>query len=318
MKHALITGVSGFVGRALSKKMIDEGWQVRGTILASEIPPTIIKGIEPITIEPIGPKTNWKDVLAGIDIVIHLAARVHILHETASDPLEEFRITNTEGTAQLAKQASDAGVKRFVFMSTIGVNGDCSENMPFTESCIPVPHNPYSISKLEAEKRLADISLKTGMEIVVIRAPLVYGPGNPGNFLSLMQIISRGLPLPFKSVTNLRSLIYVGNLVDALTTCAVHPAAAGKTYLVSDGEDVSTPELIRRVANAMRKPARLFPVPLAVMHTMGAMAGKSRAVRRLLGSLTVNSSKIRTELGWAPPFSMEEGLKVTAEWYLQL
>lgn len=315
MKHTLITGVSGFVGRNLSKRMIDEGWQVRGTILASEIPPNITMGIEPIVIEPIGPNTNWKDALTGIDTVIHLAARVHIMRETASDPLEEFRITNTEGTVQLAKRASNAGVKRFVFMSTIGVNGNCSEKLKFTESCIPAPHNPYSISKWEAEKRLADISVKTGMEIVVIRAPLVYGPGNPGNFLSLMQIISKGLPLPFKSIVNLRSFLYVGNLADALTTCSTHPAAAGKTYLVSDGEDVSTPDLIRRVADALDKPARLIPFPPGLMRLAGRISSRTATVERLVGSLRVDCSRIRRELGWSPPFTMEQGLRETAEWY---
>jgi nucleoside-diphosphate-sugar epimerase len=317
MKHVLITGVSGFVGRALAAKMIGEGWRVRGTILKSEITRSSMMRIEPVVIAPIGPRTCWKEALEGIDTVIHLAARVHIMRETASDPLEEFRITNAEGTAQLAKQASDAGVKRFVFMSTIGVNGDCSGNMPFTANSIPSPHNPYSVSKWEAEKHLADISLNTGLEVAVIRAPLVYGPGNPGNFLSLLRIVHKGFPLPFSSIVNRRSFLYVGNLADALKTCSNHPAAAGKTYLISDGEDVSTPELIRRVAGALGRPARLFPVPVGILNSLGAIAGKSAAVRQLLGSLTVDGSKIRCELGWNPPFTMEEGVRATADWFLK-
>ena len=266
-------------------------------------------------IDPLGPDTPWCHALTGVDTVIHLAARVHVMLENAEDPLQEFRLVNTEGTARLAREAAKAGVKRFLFMSTIGVNGDNSGNTPYTESSLPHPHNHYSISKYEAEQVLHQISSETGMEVVILRAPLVYGPGNPGNFLSLLRIISKGIPLPLSSIKNKRSLIYVGNLVDALATCTTHPAAAGQTYLVSDGEDVSTPELIRRTASALDVPARLFPMPPSLMHLAGKLTGKSAAVNRLTGSLTVDSSKIRQELGWKPPFTMEEGLKETAEWF---
>ncbi|KAF0220654.1 MAG: NAD-dependent [Geobacteraceae bacterium] len=253
----------------------------------------------------------------GIDTVIHLAARVHVMKEVASNPLSEFRKTNTEGTLQLAKQAAAAGVKRFVFMSTIGVNGNTSGCRAYTEDDKPAPHNPYSVSKLEAEIGLREISEKTGMEVVIIRAPLVYGPGNPGNFLSLLCIIAKGIPLPLASINNRKSFLYAENLADALACCATNPAAAGQTYLVSDREDVSTPELIRRVASALGRPARLIPFPTDLMRLAGRMLGKSSAVERLVGSLQVDNSKIQKELGWKPPFTMQEGLQSTAEWFLK-
>lgn len=315
MNNVLITGATGFVGRTLCARLLRDCRSLRGTILSSESPTNLIHGIEPAEIETIGPETSWTRVLDGVDTVIHLAARVHIMQETAADPLKEFRATNTEGTINLARQAVSAGVKRLVFMSTIGVNGDNSGKKPYTETDEPHPHNPYSLSKHEAEQALWQISSETGIEVVIIRAPLVYGPGNPGNFLSLLRIVSKGIPLPFDSVENRRSLIYVCNLVDALAYCAFHPAAAGNTYLASDGEDISTPELIRRLAQVLDKPVRLFPFPPSLLHLAGTVTGKSTAVNSLIGSLAVHSDKIRRELGWQPPFTMEAGLRATAEWY---
>ena len=355
----LITGASGFVGRAMSVQAVKCGMQVRGTILAHETAQLINPGFEAVVVEPLGPSANWEHAVTDIDTVVHLAARVHVMKEHATDPLKEFRAINTEGTLQLAKQAAAAGVKRFVFMSTIGVNGDNSGDKPYMESDQPHPHNPYSVSKYEAELALQRISLETGMEVVIIRAPLVYGPGNPGNFLSLLRIVNKssfkfwvlsfelkgGIPLPFASICNSRSLIYVGNLVDALATCATHPEAAGNTYLVSDGEDVTTPELLRRVAHSLEVPVRLLPFPVSLMKFVaklldsfefwvlsfglfGSKAEKptqnsklktknrfSGAVNRLTGSLTVDCSKIRRELGWVPPFTMEEGLGETGGWF---
>lgn len=315
MPAVLITGASGFVGRLICSQMLAKGWQVRGTLLASESPSDLIAGVEAVEIEPLGANTPLKHTLIGTDTVIHLAARVHIMRENSGNPLKEFRAINTEGTDCLARQAVAAGVRRFIFMSTIGVNGDNSGDNPYTENDIPRPHNSYSVSKFEAEQLLLQISKNSGMEVVIVRAPLVYGPGNPGNFLSLLRIISKGIPLPLASITNKRSLVYVGNLVDALATCVVHPEVAGRTYLVSDGEDVSTPELTRRIAKALCVTARLFPVPVSFMKLVAKLSGKSAAVNRLTGSLTVDSSKIRRELGWAPPFTMDEGLRETAEWF---
>ncbi|BCS51985.1 NAD-dependent epimerase/dehydratase family protein [Geobacter sp. SVR] len=313
----LVTGASGFVGRALCTRIVREGRTVRGTVLASEAPASLVAGVAPAVVEPLGAATPWGHALADIDTIIHLAARVHVMRESSSNPLKAFRAVNTEGTECLARHAATAGIRRFVFMSTIGVHGSNSGNLPYAESDKPCPHNTYSVSKLEAENKLREIAAETGMEVVVIRAPLVYGPENPGNFLNLLKVVQRCLPLPLASISNKRSLLYVENLVDALLTCATHPAAAGKTFLVSDGEDISTPELIRKTAAALGVPARLFPFPMPLVRVVGTLSGKSAAVNRLIGSLMVDSSKIRQELGWTPPFMMEEGLQATAEWYLK-
>ena len=317
MNQIIVTGASGFVGRALCSRLVDMNLNVRGTLLVSENPSELVSGVEPTVIEPVGSDTSWGNALAGIDIVIHLAARVHIMRETSSDPLKEFRIVNTLGTERLVREAVMAGVKRFIFMSTIGVNGDNSGDSPYTESSQPKPHNPYSVSKYEAEQALWRLSAETGMEVVIVRAPLVYGPGNPGNFFLLLKFALKGIPLPLSLIRNKRSLIYIGNLVDALAICAIHPNAAGKTYLVSDGEDVSTPDLIRRTATALCIPARLLPLPVFFIRLAGKLTGKSAAVNRLIGSLTVDSSKIRRELGWKPPFNMDDGLQATAQWFKQ-
>ena len=313
----LVTGASGFVGSILCRRLLAEGLHVRGTLLESESPLSLPDGVDPVIIEPLGPDTTWQHALSGIHTIIHLAARVHIMKETFTDPLQEFRRINLYGTERLARQAAQTGVKRFVFMSTIGVNGDNSGDRPYSEDDVPHPHNPYSVSKFEAELALQKISQETGMEVVIIRAPLVYGPMNPGNFLSLLQIVSKSMPLPLASIHNNRSLLYIGNLVDALAACATHPNAAGQTYLVSDGEDVSTPELIRRTAAALGVPARLLPVPVSLMRLIGKLTGRSATVNRLTGSLAVDSSKIRRDLGWKPPFTMEEGLQATAQWFKQ-
>lgn len=311
---ALVTGATGFVGRFLCTRLLADGFRVRGTLLASEKPAALIYGVEPVTVKPLAADTPWTHSLAGVDVIIHLAARVHIMNDTSADPLSEFRKVNVDGTAQLAREAAKAGVKRFIFISSIKVNGEESSRSYTTESPA-APSDPYGISKWEAEKALRKIEAETGLEVVVVRPTLVYGPGVKANFLNMMNIITKGIPLPLASITNKRSLIYVGNLVDALAICASHPAAAGNTYLVSDGEDVSTPELIRRTAKALELPARLFPVPVSLMRAAGKLTGKCGAVNRLTGSLTVDSSKIRQELGWNPPFTMEEGLAETARWF---
>lgn len=310
-----ITGANGFIGSALLKRLLCGYSRLTAAVLVGEGTGHLPTSVEKVTVDPLSESSDYTASLQHIDTVIHLAARVHIMQETATDPLHEFRKVNLYGTERLARQAAQAGVKRFVFMSTIGVNGDNSGDKPYGEGAVPHPHNHYSVSKYEAELALQRISLETGMEVVIIRAPLVYGPGNPGNFLSLLRIVSKGIPLPLASIKNKRSLIYVGNLVDALATCAVHPVAAGKTYLVSDGEDVSTPELISKTASALGVSARLLPFPTSLMKLAGKLAGKSGAVNRLTGSLTVDSSKIRQELGWVPPFTMEEGLLETAAWF---
>ncbi len=314
VKRFLVTGATGFIGRLLCSHLLVENWGVRGTILTSEDQTTLVPGVEPAVIEPLDSSTQWCNALTGIDTIIHLAARVHIMNDPSSDPLSEFRRVNTEGTKRLANEAAKTGVKRLVFVSSIKVNGEEAAKT-YTPNSPPNPSDPYSISKWEAEQCLRQIEAKTGMEVVVVRPTLVYGPGVKANFLNMMKIIQRGIPLPLASITNKRSLMYSGNFVDALTICAVHPAAAGKTYLVSDGEDVSTPDLIRRVAHALGKPARLIRMPLMLLHLAGTLTGSSGAVNRLTGSLTVDSSTIRHELDWKPPFTMEEGLRETADWF---
>jgi len=246
--------------------------------------------------------------------VTHLAARVHIMNDTVTDPLTEFRKVNVDGTLKLARDAAVAGVRRFVYISSIKVNGEESSES-YTPDSPASPSDPYGISKWEAEVGLHKIASETGLEVVVVRPTLVYGPGVKANFLNMMKIICKSIPLPFASIRNRRSLIYVGNLVDALAVCATHPDAAGKTYMVSDGEDVSTPDLIRRTASALGVPVRLLPFPVSLMKLLGKLTGKGGVVNRLTGSLTVDSSKIRRELGWVPPFTMEEGLLETAAWY---
>ena len=253
----LVTGATGFVGRFLSKRLLAAGYRVRGTLLESKNISSLIEGVEPVTVKPLGADTTWSHAMAGVDTIIHLAARVHIMDDPSTDPLAEFRKVNVAGTARLAGEAAKTGVKRFVFISSIKVNGEES-SIPYTTDSPSLPSDPYGISKWEAEQALRTIEADTGLEVVVVRPTLVYGPGVKANFLNMMKIITKGIPLPLASVANKRSLIYVGNLVDALTTCAVHPAAAGQTYLVSDGEDISTPDLIRRTAKALGTACQAF------------------------------------------------------------
>lgn len=312
----LVTGATGFVGNVLCNRLLSDGMYVRGTLLESESPRSLVSGVEQVVTEPLSSDTPWHHALSDVDTIIHLAARVHIMDDPSADPLTEFRKVNVEGTAQLAREAVKAGVRRLVYISSIKVNGEES-TIPYTPGSPPNPSDPYGISKWEAEQALRKIEAETGLEVVVVRPTLVYGPGVKANFLNMMKIICRGIPLPLASVSNKRSLIYIGNLVDALLSCAVHPAAAGKTYLVSDGEDVSTPELLCRTANALGVPARLFPCPVTLIKLIGEFTGKKQVVNRLTGSLTVDSSKISQELGWKPPFAMEDGLRNTANWFLQ-
>jgi nucleoside-diphosphate-sugar epimerase len=252
--------------------------------------------------------------LQGVQVVVHLAARVHVMTDRAPGPLHEFRQVNLVWTKKLARAAASQGIRRFVYLSSIKVNGEESIT-PFTEQDLPKPQDPYGVSKWEAEQALAQVSAETGMETVVIRSPLVYGPGVRGNFLQLLKILRRGIPLPLASVQNRRSLVSRGNLVDALLCCVRDGRAAGQTYLVSDGEDLSTPELIRRLSRAMGVTERLWPFPVPLLRWMGQLAGQKGAVDRLLGSLQVDSSKIGRELGWHPSVSVDRGLAETAAWF---
>lgn len=255
--------------------------------------------------------TDWSAALNGCSTVVHLAARVHVMNERASDPLREFRRTNVDGTLHLARQAARSGVRRFVFVSSIKVNGEAtSAGRPFTSADAPAAEDAYGISKMEAEQGLSTIARDTGMEVVIVRPPLVYGPGVKANFASLMRAVQRGIPLPLGSVSNnRRSLVALDNLVDLLITCIDHPAAASQTFLVSDGEDLSTTALIRRIGQALGKPARLLSVPPALLELGAAVVGKRDMAQRLLGNLQVDINHTRTTLGWTPPITVDEGLR---------
>lgn len=311
----LITGANGFVGLSLCLAALLRGFRVKG---ATRNVAHLDAGVENVVVGQVDESTNWDKVLQGVNVVIHLAARVHVMHDRAASPLAEFRRVNTAGTEHLARSAAASGAKRFVYVSSIKVNGEgVANDYAYRETDAPAPQDPYGISKCEAEQALHRVAAETGLDIVIVRPPLVYGAGVKGNFAQMMRILDRGLPLPLGSILNQRSLVYLGNLVDALLLCATHPQAAGRTYLVSDGEDVSTPDLLRKLGDAMECPARLFPCPTGLLKLAGTMVAKVDQVERLTGSLRVDSGKIRRELGWTPPFSMEDGLRETARGYLE-
>ena len=263
----------------------------------------------------LGPDTDWSAALDGVDAVAHLAARVHVMRERAADSLAAFRRTNVEGTLRLARSAAAAGVKKFVFLSSVKVLGEATPDGPFTDSSPADPRDPYGVSKREAETGLSEIAAGSGMEVAILRPPLVYGPGVKGNFLSLLRLIERGVPLPLAGLRNRRSLLYLGNLVDAIDLCLSHDAAAGRTFLIRDGEDLSSAELVRRLAAALGRRAPLFSLPEGVLRLAARCIGRRAAAQRLLGSLTVDDGRLRRDLGWSPPFAVEEALAETAAWF---
>ena len=309
----LVTGASGFVGKTLCAHLASLHFDVVATV--QSLPDTPVPGVEYRIVTEMSSTTDWSDALADVQTVIHCAARVHVMHDHAQDPLTEFRRVNTLGTETLARAAAHCGVKRLIFLSSIKINGESTMPVsPFNQASPAKPRDSYAISKWEAEQALTRVSTETGIEAVVLRCPLVYGPRVKANFLRLLQAVDHGIPLPLALARNRRSLIYLGNLTDAIATCLTHPAAAGKTYLVSDREDVSTAELITRIAQALGKPSRLWPCPLGLIELAGRMTGKSDEIARLLGSLCIDSSKIRSELDWTPPYTLEQGLAETARW----
>ena len=277
-----------------------------------------------LSVGDIGPDTVWTQALSDVSVVMHLAARVHVMKDYARDPLNEFRRVNVAGTARLARSAAAAGVERIVFASSVKVNGEVTgsdtsgRNLAFVEESEPAPQDEYGQSKWEAEQVLHRVGGETGLEVVIVRSPLVYGPRVRGNFLRLLRAIQTGIPIPLGCVRNTRSFIYLGNLIDAMAMCVFHPKAAGRTFLVSDGDDVSTPELVRRVASVLGRSVRLIPVPVGLLHLVGLLTGKSAAVDRLVSSLVIDGSRIRRELGWEPPYTMWQGLSDTATWFKSL
>lgn len=291
MSHVLISGATGFVGSELVKRM---GTRARA-ISTREVP------------------ERWTAALLDVECVVHLAARVHQMGDVVPNPLAEFRRVNVDGTLELARRARLAGVKRFVYISSVKVNGEESvAGRPFTAADAPRPLDPYGVSKMEAEEALRALAVQTGMEVVVIRPPLVYGPGVRANFEALMRTIARGIPLPLGAIHNRRSLVALDNLVDLIVTCVDHPKAAGQVFMVSDGDDVSTADLIQRMAKAMNRKARLVAVPVFILQFIGKLTGKSNEVQRLCGSLQVDISKTQNLLGWKPPITLDEGLRRAA------
>ena len=289
----LVTGANGFVGKSLTAELFGQGHTVQAAVRNKVAP---IENVETTIVGEINGSTDWSQSLAGVSTVVHLAARVHIMRDSAADPLAEFRAVNVRGTLNLARQAAAAGVRRFVFLSSIGVNGAVTElNKPFTSEDSPEPHSSYAISKYEAEIGLREIAIETGMRVVIIRPPLIYGANAPGNFGSLLRMVRRGVPLPLGSVThNRRSFVSLNNLVDFIITCIHHPNAANQTFLVSDNEDVSTADLLRRMAVALGVPSRLIPVPLCVLNAGAKLLGKADVAQRLLGNLQVDITKNKT------------------------
>lgn len=313
----LLTGASGFIGRALAAKLV-ESRSVRAALRRPSsrcLPPSI-----DIIKASLSPEQSWNSALSGVSSIVHCAARVHVMTEDAVDPLVEFRRVNVEGTLCLARQAAIAGVKRFVFISSIKVNGECSlPDQPFTADQLTAPADPYSISKCEAENELRFLSREMGMEVVIIRPALVYGPGVKANFLEMMRWLNRGIPLPLGGIcNNRRSLVYLDNLVDLAITCLDHPAAANQTFLVSDGQDLSTSDLLRRMATLMGVPARLIPVPIWIIRLCAKISSRSGVAQRLCDSLQVDISKNLELLGWSPPVNVDEGLRRTVDAFLNI
>jgi nucleoside-diphosphate-sugar epimerase len=306
----LITGSTGFVGTNLYQCAGVVGWKTRRVLRCDA-------GQNDVVVGGIAFDTDWSIALKNIEIVVHLAARVHVMEDGSGEQLAEFHRVNVEGTVNLARHAVHAGVKRFVFISSIKVNGESTlPGKPFTTIDAPNPQDSYAISKLEAEQGLRDIEKETGLEVVIIRPPLVYGPGVKANFLRLIQAVQKGLPLPLGLVKNKRSLVSLDNLVDLILTCINHPDAAGQTFLISDGEDLSTPELIRKLARSMGKKSRLLPVPPALLRLGGSIIGKRAEVDRLIGSLQVDISHIYEVLGWRPKVTVDQGIGETVNWYI--
>ncbi|AYQ27169.1 MULTISPECIES: NAD-dependent epimerase/dehydratase family protein [unclassified Polaromonas] len=314
-KIVLVTGANGFVGTAVCSVLTSRAYQVRGVVrhkqhVASD------DGLEGLSMNEIDENTDWSVALAGVDSVVHLAARVHLMREVAADPLAEFRRTNVALTLNLARQAAAAGVRRFVFISSIKVNGEVTPvGQPFTAEDVPHPTDPYGISKHEAEQGLLQLAAETGLEVVIIRPVLVYGRGVKANFQSMMHWLLKGLPMPLGALPNRRSLVALGNLADLIAICIQHPAAANQVFLASDGEDLSISGLLSRTGAALDKPARLISVPVMVLKGAARVAGQEAVMQRLCDSLQVDISKTRRVLGWEPPVDVDDALREAAQYF---
>lgn len=314
--RCLVTGAGGWVGGAVLGRMGESARPAVGAVRRPPVPSEARGGSLVAAPSLDDPAADWRHALAGCDTVLHAAARVHVMHETAADASAAFRAVNVDGTMRLARQAADAGVKRFVFVSSIKVNGECTPvGRAFRADDAPAPVDPYGRSKAEAEEALRTLSSRTGMAVVVVRPPLVHGPGVKGNFLEMLKWLDRGVPLPLAGLDNRRSLVALDTLVDLLALALVHPAAPGQTFLASDDEDLSTPSMLRRLASAMGRRARLFRLPVGVLRGLAAAAGRTAAFDRLAGDLRVDVTHTRRVLGWSPSVSVDEAFARTAAWF---
>jgi len=313
----LVTGADGFIGKSLLAEMLLRGDIACGAVRFLGFSHSLSDKFHLTAVGDIGGDTDWTSALSGVECVIHCAARAYVMNEIESDGLAAYHSVNVVGTKRLAEQAAALDVRRLVYLSSVKVNGESTAfDEMYHNSDQPAPNDPYGLSKLEAEEVLLEVSAKTGLEIVIVRPPLVYGPGVKGNLFRLLKLVSLGIPLPLGAVDNRRSLIGLENLVDLLICCVDHPNAAGQILLVSDGEDLSTPDLIRGLAQAMDKSPKLLPVPVSWLYVLGKLTGKLSEVDRLLGSLRVDSAHTRELLDWTPPVSVEAGLQKTVDWFL--
>ena len=302
----LVTGASGFVGRALSRELVKCGHVVRGAVRTDDAGRDL--PCDSLSIGAIHGRTDWRAALKGMDVVVHLAARTHVMSDEAADPLAAYRQMNVDATMRLAHQASVAGVQRLLYLSSVKVNGERTTSHPFREYDPPAPEDAYGLSKLEAEIRLTEWCTSSGPQLVILRSPLVYGAGVKGNLLQLMRAIDKGFFLPFAAIRNRRSLLAVHNLTSAIECCARHPNAASSTFLVADDLPLSTPDLARAIAAHMKRPARLVSVPVPVLRFAGRVLNRSAPVDRLVSSLVVDNRKIASDLGWRPASSFEEDI----------
>lgn len=303
-KHVLITGANGFIGSHLTRYLRREGCTVRAAVRKDS---KLTEGHN-VVVGEIDGKTSWPGALQEIDCVVHLAGRAHRMKSPGKGEADMYYRTNTEGTIHLAEEAVTAGVKRFIFISTIKVYGEGGRLVKYRADDMPEPQDDYARSKWEAEQGLRELAEKTGLEVVIIRPPLVYGKGARGNFARLVSWVERGLPVPLKAIKNKRSMVYIGNLCDLISTCIDHPQAAGKTFLVSDGQDVSTAELVSLVGSFLNRPVRLVAIPLFILKFVGSLCGKGKELQRVTESLVVEVSETNTLLGWKPPWSLEQGI----------
>ena len=318
-ERVLVTGSNGFVGRYVCRKLIASGFTPVAGVRDPKVWPELQRAVPGLTevssLGDLGANPDLRDSLSGVSVFVHLAARVHVMRESAHDPLREFRRVNVEGAKSIALAAAAAGVRRLVFVSTVKVHGESTSRNPFDDSAPANPEDPYAISKWEAEEALRAVAAKSRLEVVIVRPPLVFGPGVRGNFLRLIKLVDRALPLPWPRRANCRSMIGVDNLADFLVRCVDHPKAAGQSFLVKDSEDISTRELISRLARLLDRPSRQFLVPEPLIRLAARLTLKEGAVSRLLDSLVIDSRKAQVLLGWTPPMTLDDGLAATARWY---